>query len=527
MLEPRFTYHGFRYVEVTGLVEKPAPEHLTGCVAAADMEQTGSFTSSSPFLNRLMANILNSQRSNLTTGVQTDCPQRSERLGWLGDAQVFSLTACFNLDMAAFLVKWCRHIRLAQSTEGIFADTVPCPQLPPMAAAGWGDGGVILPWRAYVYYGDRRLLADHYASARKWIAWIKERNPGGLRRTGFHSPGDWLNGATLELVGSTDRHTRLPDWPPLPMNTDDVLIATAYYAHAADILSRMAVALDRQKEAEHYRRLLVRIRRAFQTAFVLDDGRIRGGTQGGYALALHFNLMPEAMRRRAVAHLVQGIKALNGRLSTGILTTPLVLEALTEAGRVDVAYRAVFQRRIPSWGYMIDQGATTIWERWDGYVAGRGFQNPGMNSFNHCSFGAVGGWIYRTVLGLRPDEARPGWKHFTVRPLPGGDLTWARGAFLSMHGLISVNWRIEEDAIHLAVTVPANSTATIHLPAVEIPAVTESGAPVAKCRGLRATGMWRGAAVFEADSGTYRFVSKGVRFPPLDRDLWWKEAGGK
>ncbi len=492
-LEPHFTYHGFRYVEITGLAAGPALEDVTGRVFCSSSPEVGSFETSSPLFDQLWRSILWTQRANLMS-VPTDCPQRDERLGWMGDISIFAQTGILNMDLAGFFTKWVPDVRDAQARDGRFPDFAPHPFGPDERASGapgWGDAGVTVPWRMWLNYGDRRILEQHYPAALRWIEFVRDRNPDLLwRNARFADYNDWLNADTLILDG----------WPQSGGAIPNEVFATAQFAHSTDLVARMAEVLGKREDATALRALADRIRDAFLRAYVAPDGRIAGDTQAGYALALHYGLLPPELRAPAAAHLIEGLERYGGHLSTGIHATLPALMELTEAGRADLAYGLVNARTRPSWGYMIDNGATTIWERWDGYVAGRGFQNPGMNSLNHWALGSVGEWLYRVVLGLSPSEEGPGWERFEVAPQPGGGLTWARGSYRSIRGTISVSWRIEGDRFLLDLTVPVGSRARVWIPTADPTSVREGGqAPASSLPG---------AAVYEVGAGTYRFEAK-------------------
>ena len=501
VFEPHFTYHGFRYVEVTGLPERPALNSLVGCVIHSAVPPAGRFECSNPMLNRLMKNILWTQKGNMHS-IPTDCPQRDERLGWLGDAQIFSQTACFNMHMARFFSKFSQDIRDAQADDGRFPDFAPHPFDPNKrfsGAPGWADAGVIIPWCVYLNHGDKRILEQHFESAKRWVEYVRSQSPDlvwtGKRGNDY---GDWLNGNTLILEG----------WPRSGAAVQKELLATAFFAHSTELVSRMAAVLGRAEDAERYAVLAKSIKDAFNRAFVKPDGRTEGNTQAGYALALHFNLFPENLREPAARHMVERIRARGGHLTTGIQSTGRLMLELTRNGYNDLAYRLINKRTVPSWLYMVEHGATTIWERWDGYVEERGFQNPGMNSFNHYAFGAVGEWLFRTILGINPDEEHPGFKHFTIRPRPGGGLTWAKGSYKSMYGAIVSDWRIEQGSFMLTVKVPVNTTATVYVPASKMEAVTERGKPAEKAEGVQFLRVENKAAAYMVGSGTYTFVAR-------------------
>jgi alpha-L-rhamnosidase len=503
--EPRFTYHGFRYVEVTGLSQRPAIEHLTGCVVHSDPPAAGRFECSSPMLNQLMQNINWTQRNNMHS-TPTDCPQRSERMGWMGDILVFADAACFNLDMAAFYTKWLRDVRDAQAPDGRYPDFAPHPYDPSARFSGtaaWGDAGVFVPWSAYRNYGDVRLLAEHFDSARRWVDHIHERNPDLLwKHSRGNDYGDWLNGDTIELE----------NWPRTGGEVPKEILATAFFARSTELVSRMASVLGRDEDAKHYGELAAGIRDAFNAAYVSDEGEIDGDTQAGYALALRFRLLPDRLLDAAMVRLLAGIERYDGHLSTGFQSTLPLMFVLRDLGAIDTAYELLNRRTPPSWGYLIDQGATTIWERWDGYVTGRGLHSSGMNSFDHYAFGAVGEWMYRTIVGIEPDPEVPAYKRFIVRPRPGGGLTWARGHHDSMHGRIACAWQIDDRRrMAMTVTVPANTTAEIHVPTAEPDDVMEGGRRARGADGLVYIGFEDGAVIYRAGSGRYEFSSQLVR----------------
>jgi alpha-L-rhamnosidase len=499
--EPHFTYHGFRYIEVTGLADKPRTDALTGRVFHSAMAETGSFECSDPTLNKLWQNILWTQRGNMES-IPTDCPQRDERLGWMGDIQIFVGTGIFNMDMAAFFTKWMRDVRDAQATDGRFADFSPHPFGKDKfftGVAGWGDAGIVVPWRVWQHYGDKRQLAENFDSARRWVEFIRSNNPDLLwKNKRGNDYGDWLNSDTLVYEGFPRQGGQVPR----------EVFATMMFAYATDLLSRIAAVLGKQTEAKQYAALFNDIKGAFNKAYVTEDGHIRGDTQAGYALALHFDLLPEKLRPAALKYMLDGIRRYNGHMSTGFHSTYRMMLELTRAGHNEVAYSLINQRSFPSWEYSIDNGATTIWERWDGYVKGRGFQDKGMNSFNHYAIGAVGEWMARVILGINNDDTHPAYEHFTLRPYPGGGLTWAKGHYDSIRGRIESSWSIADGRLKYDVTIPANTMATVYVPAKDAASVLENGKPVSASMGVQFLRMEDGAAVFLVQSGKYSFAAR-------------------
>jgi alpha-L-rhamnosidase len=494
VFEPRFTYHGFRYVELTGLAQPPATAAVLGRVFYSTSPVVGHFECSDPSLNQLMQNILWTQRANLMSS-PNDCPQRDERFGWMGDIQAFSQTAIFNMDLAAFFTKFAQDIRDDQADDGRFPDFAPHPGDPNKSFSGapaWADAGVIVPWRAYQNYADSRILADHFEAARRWVDCIHRNNPDLIwAKNRNNDYNDWLNGDWVNQTG----------WPQKGGAVPNAVFATAFFAHSTELVAKMAEVLGRKEEAQRYGELFSRIKAVFNQRFVKPDAGIEGDTQGGYALALSFNLLPDDLRPKAAQHLVENIRRYQNHLSTGIQTTHRAMLELTRNNHTDVGWQLLTNRTFPSWLYMIDNGATTIWERWDGYVKGRGFQDAGMNSFNHWAFGAVGEWMWRHIAGLNPDDGQPGWKHFVIAPKPGGGVTWARGEYQSVRGRIACDWKIEGAKLALRVVIPPNTTATVCVPTSDASTITESGKPASAARTVS------GGAVFEVGSGTYDFVS--------------------
>ncbi|MCX7029868.1 MAG: family 78 glycoside hydrolase catalytic domain [Spirochaetes bacterium] len=502
VFEPRFTYHGFRYVEVTGLAYKPSLEDLEGRVVHSDATAAGEFSSSNALLDRIMRAIGWTQDSNLH-GVPTDCPQRDERLGWAGDIQVFSQAAMFNRDMAGFFTKWLRDLREGQAADGRIPDFAPHAlesEVRFSGNPGWGDAITVIPWRQYVTYGDRRILEESFESARRWLDWSERGNPDLLWRyrqqlTPIY--GDWLNADTFK------------DIPGLPRKGGEVpkeVYATAWFAHSASLTARMAGVLGRTEDERRYADLSNRVTAAFNRAYVSKDGRIRGDTQAGYALALSFDLLPVRLRPIAARRMVAAFKRYHGALSTGFISTVRMMNELVRWGYAGEAYRLALRREMPSWGYMIDHGGTTIWERWDGWVEGRGFQNPSMNSFNHYAIGSVGEWVWRTVAGINPCEDEPGCRRVEIRPVPGGGLTETRAVWRTIRGPVGVAWQASRQVFEVEVSIPPNMRATVVLPTAAGSVVTEGAVPVAKAHGVRVLGRRQGTIRMDIGSGTYRFT---------------------
>lgn len=487
--EPRFTFHGFQYAEVTGCPQPPTLDDVTGVILHNDLPQTGRFTCSDPLVNRLQQNILWGQKGNFLE-VPTDCPQRDERLGWTGDAQVFVRTACFNLDVAPFFTKWLFDLEDAQAEDGAFPHIAP-DVIGGGGAAAWADAGIICPWTLYLCYGDRRVLETHYAAMTRWVAYMERESRELIRpATGF---GDWL--AT---------NAKTPDDAATPKD----LIGTAYFAHGAALMAKIAGVLGRPDDAARFAALGAAVRAAFNHAFVTPSGRLVGHTQTGYLLALAFDLLPEEKRAAALGFLVVDLEARSWHLSTGFVGTPLLAPTLSRFGRSDVAYKLLTQDTYPSWLFTVKQGATTMWERWDGWTAERGFQDPGMNSFNHYAYGSIGEWLYTTVRGIDLDPERPGYKHVVIHPESGGELTSARLELTSPYGLIESRWHLSGERFTLHVSLPVNTTATLTLPAASPEDVREGGQPLEVVQGVGRFEARDGCVALDLGSGSYTFEAR-------------------
>jgi alpha-L-rhamnosidase len=493
--EPRFTFQGFRYVSVEGWTGELGPESLTAVVVGSDLPSTGEFTSSSPLLNQLQRNTWWSQRGNFLD-VPMDCPQRDERLGWTGDTQVFARTAAFNMDVSAFLEKWLADLALEQRADGAVPNVVPNvagPEGPhAWASAGWGDAAVLVPWTLYEAYGDVRVLERQYPSMKAWVEYVRRQaGPGLVWRGGDHF-GDWLAFSS-----------NAPDDPGTATGKD--LVATAYFARSAELLGRAAGLLGKTDDAREYADLAARVREAFVREFVTPAGRVGENTQTAYALALAFDLLPEALRPEAARRLAEDVRR-RGHLTTGFLGTPHLCPVLARFGNLDLAYRLLMREEYPSWLYPVTRGATTIWERWDGVKPDGSFQDPGMNSFNHFAYGAIGEFLYRVVAGLDSDEAEPGYRHVVARPRPGGGLTSASARLETRFGEAASEWALTGNRMTVRVTVPPNARGTIVLPGAAGRAVREGGVPVETGVGVRGTRMDGGDLVVEVGSGRYVFA---------------------
>lgn len=479
--EPRFTFFGFRYIELTG-VDQPLPDAVEGVVVHTDLPRTGTFECSDPWLNKLYLNTLWGQKGNFLE-IPTDCPQRDERLGWTGDAQVFAPTALYNLDAGRFYRQWFFAVRdsFRDGPDGGFADTAPNTGHG-KGSAGWAEAGILMPWITWLHTGDRAILEESLPSIQHAIELMANQSPDGLRR----SPpawGDWL-------APGFDLFKAPPSYE---------LIATAYFAHAAEIAARIADIVGRPELAARNRSLQAKVKAAFQRAYIAADGRIAGDVQTSYLLALAFELVPAEQHAAVVAHLVRTFAEKDNHLATGFLGTPLITPVLTAVGRPDLAYTVLQQKTYPGWLFSVKNGATTIWERWDSWTPEQGFNKDGMNSFNHYAYGSVVEWFYDTIAGLRPLPEAPGWKRFRISPIPGGGLTSAAATLQTPHGPAGSSWKIEAGRMRLTVRIPPNTTAEIVLPVAGAAGMTLDGAPLAE------SAPAGGRTAVQLPSGEYTF----------------------
>ena len=475
---PHFTFHGFRYVEVTGYPGELTAGSITGqVVSSVSGEPTAKLVTSSDLVNRMWSIGIWGQRGNFLS-VPTDCPQRDERLGWMGDAGVFWRTGSFNFDIGAFTHKFMNDVVDGQTTEGAFTNVAPDVLRPfgSEGAPGWGDAGVIVPWTTWMQYGDKSIIEEHWPAMVRWLDFIAKANPDYLRKKGVGPNfADWL---------APDEHT----------NKD--LLATAYWALIADMMSQMAHAIGKESEAKQYAQVVDNIRQAYQKAYIKENGEVEGATQTSYVVTLYTKMAPPALESAMVNSLVKDIEARNGHLSTGFLGTPFLLFTLANHGRADVAYRLLLNDTYPSWGYMLSKGATTWWERWNGDTG-----DPAMNSYNHYAFGSVVAWVYRSVAGIDTTPSAPGYREIVIRPRLDSRVTKARGEYESVYGKIVSDWQNGDGSgpFSLEVTIPANTTAKILLPLAGKGQVTQDEREVKFSK-------QSDSYLVEVGSGSYKFV---------------------
>jgi alpha-L-rhamnosidase len=496
--EPRFTYHGFRYVEVTGYPGTPTLDALEGCFVHTDVARVGSFECSNDLINRIHQNILRGQLSNLMS-VPTDCPQRDERHGWLGDAHLAAEEAMFNFDMAAFFTKFLRDIQLSQKEDGSIPDTVP-PYLSRLYPAdpAWGAAYVTLAWNLYIFYGDRRVLEEHYDSLKRYVGFLRENAEENIINV-LGKYGDWC-----------------PPGSIAPKRTSVELTSTWYYFHDTVLLSKIAEVLELEKEAHLYSSRAREIQEAFNKRFLkggeYEANRFasvdRSPSQTSNVLPLYLDMVPDDQKANVLKRLHDSVvEEQDYHLDTGIIGTRYLLDVLTQNGYEDVAYKVATQKTYPGWGYMLEEGATTLWERWEKITGG------GMNSHNHIMLGSVDAWFYRAVAGISCSSA--GWERIRIKPYVMGDLKYASAALNTVRGNVRASWKKEPNLFELEVHVPVTSEAEIHIPMLweqctvregEI-VIWENGRAKEPGRGaLRYVGVTGKSIVFVVGSGKYLFT---------------------
>ncbi|MDX6236313.1 MAG: alpha-L-rhamnosidase, partial [Kribbellaceae bacterium] len=487
--QPQFTFHGFRYVEITGLDTAPPASAITGVVLGTDGDLTSTFDTSSALVNKLHSNIVWGQRGNFLS-IPTDTPARDERMGWTGDINVFARTAVYNMDSQAFLTKWLQDLRDTQRADGAYASVAPV--VPNSfdggyGNTGWADAGVNVPWTLWQAYGDTSVIRQHYSSMTRYVDYLVASSNNLIRGGGDY--GDWLN---------------LND--PTPGN----VIGTSFIAKGARQLSQMAAAIGNTADAAKYQKLYEDVKAAFASSFIGADGKVSGDSQTAYVLAFTSDLVPANLIDAAGKHFADTILRRDTHLSTGFLGVDGLLPVLTKIGRTDLAYQLLQNTSYPSWGYEIGKGATTVWERWNSINPDGSFNDVGMNSFNHYAYGAVGEWMYGTLAGVT--AASPGYATSLIAPVPGAGIDFADFSHQTRYGSIASKWaRTAEGGLTLDVTVPGNTTAKVRIPADNQYAVTESGKSLDQADHVSGIVDDGNTVTVSVGSGTYRFVVDPAR----------------
>ena len=502
---PQFTFHGFRYVELTGLPTAPGKDTVSAVAFHTDAAFTAKLETGSEMIDKLWSNILWGQRSNFV-GVPTDCPQRDERLGWMADAQVFWRTASYNMDLAAFTRKFSGDMRGTQTGTPYYGVYSPgTSQQSSGSGAGWSDAGVIIPWTSWLQTGDTSVIEQNWAAMEKYLNAIDAANPDGL----------WMR----------DSGIAFGDWLSPEGKTDQGLIATAYWAYDVTMMEQMARATGRSEDVERYARLFDKIRAAFQKKYVHADGFVAGAdnspspfgqinnpnaksnggaTQTGYVLALHMNLLPEELRSAAAQKLVEKIEANHGLLSTGFLGTPYLLEELTKSGHSELAYKLLLNTQYPSWGYLVEHGATTMWERWNG---DKMKDDPSMNSYNHYAYGVVADWIYRYAAGVDASPLDAGFHTVVLHPVFDRSLGSVNFDYASTYGAIHSDWSVKGTTALWHITIPANTTGWLDVNTSEAASYKLGGVPLMESKQAKAIASGQKSG-FELAAGSYIFEVK-------------------
>ena len=495
---PKFTFHGFQYIELSGFDPSAIPNAnwIKGLVQHSNFKQNGTFTSSHEKLNQLQSNITWGLRDNLLD-IPTDCPQRDERLGWTGDAQVISPTAMFNYDTHAFWSAWLQSMRETQSEHdnGLVPFIIPDVLQNNSASSGWGDACVIIPWDIYNITGDKRVLEENFDMAKKWIGYYQSKAKEHIPN--IHSFADWLQ-PYPDKGGKTGNRG---DTPRLFVNT-------AYFAHSAHLVSKISGVLGKTEDEQKYKALYKDIATAFEARFFDANGKFKNKkqTQTSYLLAIYFDLLKPETKVKAEKHLLEEIKNANYHLGTGFLGTPILPKVLDDMGEIDLMYKILFKETYPSWFYSINQGATTMWERWNSYSIEGGYNPQSMNSLNHYAYGAVGQWMYERIAGLSALE--PGYKSIRIAPKPNEPLTSAEASVNTPYGKATSSWQLKNKIFNLDVVIPPNTSAEIHLPKTSKQDVLVNGKILDESSPFKLIEKNDKSIVLAVHSGTYQFQTK-------------------
>jgi len=483
--QPDFTYHGYRYIEVTGFPGVPDLDTFTGLVVHSDASVIGGFSCSNELINKIQENITWGQASNMYS-VPTDCPQRDERLGWMGDAQAFAATSSYNKEMISFFNKWMYDITDGQDEDGAVHDVNPVIVVKGPAAPGWGDAVFVVPWVMYKFYGDQRILEENYNAIVAWVEYMRSKSVGNLyEKSGY---GDWV---AVE---------KSPSEP----------IGSAYFFYGAKMVSTIAGILGKTEDKKKYKELAGKIAKAFnEKHFDESNSTYTGDTQTANLIPLNFGIVPKDKKNAVAAKIAENVKAKDNHLTTGFLGVALLLPTLSDYGYNDLAYKVASQKTYPSWGYTIEKGATSIWELWNGDTEG-----PSMNSRNHFALGSCGEWFYGYLGGIRPTSDMPGFKKIILAPIPVQDLDWAKASLKTTYGLVASDWQRKENTIAYNFSIPVNTTAEFHLPYLgkDIIAIREGDILIydkevfIPSPGIELLKSTNNETIINLDSGEYNFI---------------------
>ena len=512
VFEPHFSWQGFRYVRVKGISGAINPENFIATAIYSDMKKTGSFTTSNDLINKLQHNIEWGQKGNFLD-VPTDCPQRDERLGWTGDAQVFFNTAAFNMQVDNFFTKWMKDLEADQLKDGSVTNVVPnvLGEINESGSAGWADAATIIPWNMYLNFGDKTILENQYKSMEAWLNYIDNISVNNLWESGRQF-GDWLYYIPED---ANDKRSAL---------TDNFFIAQCFYANSIQIMIQTSQLLDKPDAVKKYTTLLKNVKKAFLNKYTTPNGGLTSNSQTAYVLALHFNMLPESLREQAAKRLADNIKSYNYHLTTGFLGTPYLCHVLTKFGYHDLAYTLLMQKTYPSWLYPVTQGATTIWERWDGQKPNGDFQDPGMNSFNHYAYGAIGDWMYKTLGGINSSSEKDGvgYKNIILKPHINNklvsksedkqsedeQLTMVKTNLDTYYGTISSHWKKNDNQFSMDFKIPVNTTAELHIPTNDVEKITEGKSKLQKSKDIKIIETTATEVIVSLGSGSYHFTIK-------------------
>jgi alpha-L-rhamnosidase len=485
--QPKFTYHGFQYVEVTGLPDKPDLDAITGIVMSSIETNASSFSTSNDMNNQLYKNIITTQTANFFE-VPTDCPQRDERLGWTGDAQTYCRSSTYNADVSAFFTKFLIDLDDAQRWYGAYPNFAPFPySRPNQYAPAWMDAGVIITYNMYKVYGDTRIVEYMYPGMKKFMNFQADASTNYLRPGGGNNWGDWL------AVNGTTSHD---------------FIGASFYGYDADLMSKMALVLGKNDDHEHYKSLFEKIKKAFAKKYILENGYTTEDTQTSYALALYFNLYPEELASKGAARLAEKIRNNGNKFSTGFIGTKHVMLALSKYGYADLSYKLFKQTEYPSWGYSVVNGSTSIWERWNSYTKDADKNssiNANMNSFSHYAFGSVAEWMFIHGLGIDTEDA--GYRNIVINPKVSKEIGFMKGSYDCINGTIVSNWELKGNKLNITVSIPVNTKAKVHIPNSDASKIKEGNKVLGKISGIKVLSSNTKETILEVGSGEYSFSS--------------------
>ena len=487
---PKFTYHGFQYVEVKGFPGRPSADAITGIVLSSIETEASTFSSSNPMNNTLFENIKTTQSANFFE-VPTDCPQRDERLGWTGDAQTYMRSATYNADVSAFMTKFLIDLDDAQRWYGAYPNFAPFPySRPNQYSPAWMDAGVIIPYNMYKVYNDTRILEYMYAGMEKFMEFQEDASTDYLRPGGGNNWGDWL------AVNEETSHD---------------YVGASFYGYDAKLMAEMAEALDNKEDAKKYNLLFENIKKAFAEKYILENGRTSEDTQTTYALALYFDLYPEGLAKKGAARLAEKINNNGFKFSTGFLGTKHVMLALSKYGYNDLAYKLFKQTKYPSWGYSVENGSTSIWERWNSYTkddAANSDINAAMNSFSHYAFGSVAEWMFQHAAGIDTEDS--GYRNIILKPAISREMDFIEGSYASINGTISSAWKWKGNKLVMDIEIPINTSAKIHIPTSKASNIKEANQPLLKVPTIKILKSNEKETILEVGSGSYSFEIKKV-----------------